>query len=94
MILKFISVLVLFVSLMFTDLVQAAGIRSFENLIIVIEGKVRKGDFKRFVRLVKEGQGRATGVWLFYPGGDFSESIKIGRALRELELSSQVPSVV
>ena len=59
---------------------------------VVIEGRIEQGDFDKFIRLVKDGQGRVQGVVLFSPGGDFEEAIKIGRALRSLDLGSMVPS--
>lgn len=58
---------------------------------IVIEGLLAPGDFDAFLRLVKENQGKITKVVVFSPGGDFSEAIRIGRAMRALELGSQVP---
>jgi hypothetical protein len=58
---------------------------------IIIEGPIEAGDFDIFIKIVRENQGKVSGVWLFSPGGDFDEAIKIGRALRALELSSQAP---
>jgi hypothetical protein len=56
-----------------------------------IEGTIEPGDYERFVKIVKENQGQLSGVHLYSPGGDFVEAMKIGRALRALELSSMVP---
>lgn len=56
-----------------------------------IEGPIEAGDYERFYRIAKENQGQLNGVHIYSPGGDFMEAIKIGRALRSLELSSQVP---
>lgn len=58
---------------------------------VVIEGLIEKGDFERFINIVKENQGEISGVYIFSPGGNFDESMKIGRAVRALELSSMVP---
>ncbi len=58
---------------------------------IVIEGNIELGDFDTFVRIARENQGHVSGVFIFSPGGDFSEAMKIGRAMRALELASQVP---
>lgn len=58
---------------------------------IIIEGSIEPGDFETFVRIVEENQGKVSGVYIFSPGGDFYEAMKIGRAMRALELSSQVP---
>lgn len=59
---------------------------------VVIEGRIEQGDFEKFIRIVREGQGQIWGIALFSPGGDFEEAIKIGRALRALDLNSLVPS--
>lgn len=56
-----------------------------------IEGIIETGDYSRFLKIVEENQGKLGGVYLYSPGGDFLEAIKIGKALRALELSSQVP---
>jgi len=58
---------------------------------IVIEGEIKSGDFEIFIQIVKENQGKVSGVYIFSPGGDFYEAMKIGRAMRALELSSHVP---
>lgn len=59
---------------------------------IVIEGEIQSGDYDAFIELVEAGQGRFSTVALMSSGGDFEEAIKIGRALRALELSTLVPS--
>jgi hypothetical protein len=59
--------------------------------VLAIEGPIETGDYERFLTVVKENQGLLSGVYLFSAGGDFVEAMKIGRALRALELSSQVP---
>ena len=76
--------------------VMAADIRphisgSGSYRAVVIEGEIVPGDFETFKRIVKENQGKVSGVYLFTLGGDFYEAMKIGSALRSLELSSQVP---
>ena len=58
---------------------------------IVIEGNIESGDSETFIRIIKENQGHVSGVYLFTPGGDFYEAMKIGRVMRTLELSSTVP---
>lgn len=65
------------------------GTGSFRQM--VIEGTIEPGDFDRFIKIVKENQGQMSGVYLFSAGGDFDEGMKIGRAMRALELSSTVP---
>lgn len=56
-----------------------------------IEGQIEAGDYERFLKIAKESQGDLSGIWLYSAGGDFMEAIKIGRAMRALELSSNVP---
>lgn len=90
------SVICLLVALIHTAPANAADIRPFISgsgsfRAIVIEGNIEQGDFETFVRIVKENQGKISGVHIFSPGGDFYEAMKIGRAMRALELSSQVP---
>lgn len=58
---------------------------------IVIEGPIIQGDYERFLQVVRENQARVGTVYLFTPGGDFDEAMKIGRAMRALELDSMVP---
>lgn len=58
---------------------------------IVIEGNIEPGDFETFIRIVRENQGQVSAVRIFSPGGDFYEAMKIGRAMRALELGSMVP---
>ena len=56
-----------------------------------IEGRIEPGDYERFLRIVKESQAQLSSVYLYSPGGDFLEAIKIGRAIRALELSTRAP---
>lgn len=58
---------------------------------IVIEGTIERGDYELFLKIVRENQARVSGVYLFTPGGDFQEAMRIGKALRDLALFSQVP---
>ena len=58
---------------------------------LVIEGKIQAGDFQKFVSIVRSYKGKIGVVYIFSPGGDFEEAMKIGRAMRALELSSMVP---
>lgn len=43
------------------------------------------------MRIVRENRGLISGVYIFSPGGDFYEAMKLGRAIRDLELSTMVP---
>ena len=65
------------------------GTGSFRQM--VIEGVIAHGDFDKFIKIVEESQGKMSGIYLFSSGGDFDEAMKIGRAMRALELSSAVP---
>lgn len=90
------TVLFLMFAMLHTAVASAADIRPFISgsgsyRAIVIEGNIEPGDFESFVRIAKENQGKVSGVYIFSPGGDFYEAMKIGRAMRALELSSQVP---
>ena len=58
---------------------------------LIIEGPIESGDYEHFLKVVKDNQGKLTDVYLLSPGGDFVEAMKIGRALRALEMGSVVP---
>ena len=58
---------------------------------ITIEGEIQSGDSDTFVRIARENQGKLRSVYIYSPGGDFYEAMKIGRAMRALELHSQAP---
>lgn len=77
-------------------LVSAADVRSYISgsgsyRSVIIEGVIEPGDHERFLRVIQENQGNISGLYIFSPGGDFYEAMKIGRSMRALELSSQVP---
>jgi len=59
---------------------------------LVIEGEIETGDFQKFLDAIKKNQGQISTVWIFSQGGDFQEAMKIGRAMRALELASMVPT--
>ena len=58
---------------------------------LIIEGEIESGDYEHFLKVVKDNQGKLADVYLLSPGGDFVEAMKIGRALRALEMGSVVP---
>jgi hypothetical protein len=58
---------------------------------LIIEGPIEGGDYEHFIKVVKDNQGKLDDVYLLSPGGDFVEAMKIGRAMRALELGSMVP---
>ncbi|MGK2849265.1 MAG: hypothetical protein ACSLEX_04365 [Minisyncoccota bacterium] len=94
---KLLAIALCFVlAMLHTALATAADIRPFISgsgsfRVILIEGNIEPGDFETFIRIIKENQGKISGVYIFSPGGDFYEAMKIGGAMRALELSSQVP---
>lgn len=79
---------------LFSDAVLAAEITLHSKgdyRYVSIEGKIARGDFKKIESLFRENNGSISSVCLYSPGGDFDEAMKIGRLLRTLEISSQVP---
>jgi hypothetical protein len=59
----------------------------------VLEGKIERGDFDKFLDFVFKSQ-NAVEIYLASPGGDMGEAIKIGIAIRQLNLSTIVPGKV
>lgn len=74
----------------------AADIRFFGNSYLgqslVIEGPIEFGDYQRAEAILRQGRGEIISVFIFSPGGDFVEAMKIGRLLRTLELHTWPPS--
>ena len=66
-------------------------VRTGDYRSLVIEGEIESGDYEHFLKAVKDNQGKLADVYLLSPGGDFVEAMKIGRALRALEMRSGVP---
>ncbi|KGM54671.1 hypothetical protein N800_06745 [Lysobacter daejeonensis GH1-9] len=76
---------------------QAAEIRTQTGsgyTDFVLEGVIEPGDTERLVELVRETPEALSNLWLFSPGGDYEESMRLGRTLRALEFSTMVPSRV
>lgn len=90
---KLLTILFAFVACMpaFAGDVWLTTSRSGNYKAIVIEGEIASGDFDSFRRIAKAGKGRVSGVYIFSPGGDFDEAMKIGKAIRALELTTNVP---
>lgn len=59
--------------------------------LIVMEGEIMKGDYERFIKKIEQHNGKIGKVYIFSPGGNFSEAIEIGRAIRRLELTTVIP---
>src|SRR5208282_1914877 len=53
---------------------------------VVIEGTIEAGDFEKFIKIIRDNEGQISMVYIFSAGGDFYEAMKIGRAMRALEL--------
>jgi hypothetical protein len=58
---------------------------------IVIEGVIEPGDFEKVYDALKENGPLATRMFLFSPGGDVEEAIKIAELIRELKLETRIP---
>lgn len=85
------------VSLLLSKSTFAADIRLFTGSdgnfqAIVIEGEIASGDYEKFLKIIRNGRGNISNVYLYSSGGNYYEAMKIGRAMRSLELSSTVPS--
>jgi hypothetical protein len=59
----------------------------------VLEGRIESGDFDKFTDFVLK-RDNAVEIYLASPGGDLGEAIKIGLAIRQLNLSTIVPGKV
>jgi hypothetical protein len=91
---SFTAAITLVIGLLYASVATSADIRtvslgSYQK--VLIEGPIAAGDFEKFIAVIKENKGAVIGVNIFSSGGDFYEAMKIGRAMRALELSSQVP---
>ncbi|TCD48609.1 hypothetical protein [Chlorobium sp. N1] len=88
----------LWTALFFSASVRAADIRTVDAgegfpRAVVIEGHIRSGDYEAFLGAVKAGEGRVSRVYVFSPGGSVVEAMKIGMAMRRLELTSVAPAM-
>jgi hypothetical protein len=62
------------------------------TLGVRIEGKIEPGDADKLLKIyVYFGPAAASKVFLWSPGGNLQESIKIGRLIRQLRLSTYAP---
>lgn len=89
----YITFLVVFVvnpGVLFAADIRLLGASS-EMPAIKIEGEIQSGDYERFINLVRLSNGSVGKIYLFSNGGDFYEAMKIGRAVRALELTSEIP---
>jgi hypothetical protein len=58
---------------------------------VVIEGTIERGDCEIFRNIAKSHFPNITKVVICSSGGDFYESMKIGRLIRQLELETSIP---
>jgi len=75
---------------------QAANIWHLQEgrrVEVVIEGEINQGDFRDLEVLLKEKGPLVDTVFLYSSGGDAKEAMKIGRMLRELEVTTEAPGV-
>lgn len=58
---------------------------------VVIEGTIQPGDFEKIHHALKKSGPFTTRLYLFSPGGDVQESIKIAELVRTLKLETIIP---
>lgn len=71
---------------------NAAEFRNYKREFLILEGPIVQGDFDKFISQIKDGQGAISEIFIFTPGGDFEEAMRIGRAIRALKLATSAPS--
>ena len=59
---------------------------------ILIEGEIQPGDYLKFFESILIANPWVYTVEIFSPGGDLTEAMLIGRAIRKLRLKTEVPS--
>jgi hypothetical protein len=60
---------------------------------VVVEGEIVPGDFDRLKSLLRSKGPRVRIVYLYSPGGEAKEAMKIGRMLRTLEITTEAPGI-
>ena len=60
---------------------------------IMIEGEITKGDYAKFANAFIDNRDTSA-VYLYSPGGDFNEALKIGRLIHALKLTTWAPMAV
>src|SRR5262249_10730318 len=56
----------------------------------ILEGRIESGDFEKFIDFVFNRE-NAVEIYLASPGGNLGEAMRIGMAIRQLNLSTIVP---
>jgi hypothetical protein len=69
--------------------VYAAEIRTYARNWVLLEGKIEKGDYDKILKIADLGI--TEGIYLFSPGGDLVEAMKIGRLVRSLRWATNAP---
>lgn len=77
--------------LIFSGIVHAAEIRAFARTWVLLEGKIEKGDYDKIFKIADILSGTTQGIYLFSPGGDVVEAMKIGRLVRSLRWTTNAP---
>lgn len=76
------------------DVRQARTARGQPLGAIMIEGKIEKGDFEKFTNFFIDNPRINSSVYLYSPGGDFTEALKIGRLIHTLKLTTWAPQSI
>lgn len=74
---------------MFSGFAHTADIRSIAQTWILLEGQIEKGDYDKIFKIAELGL--TEGIYLFSPGGDVVEAMKIGRLVRSLRWTTNAP---
>ena len=85
------AVLLFFSISILTTIVHAAEIRVFARSWVLLEGKNEKGDYDKIFKIAEFMPGLTEGIYLFSPGGDVAEAIRIGRLIRRLRWTTDAP---
>lgn len=72
-----------------SGIVYAAEIRPFARNWVLLEGAIEKGDYDKILKIAELGI--TEGIYLFSPGGDVVEAMKIGRLVRSLRWTTAAP---
>lgn len=88
------SALFTFQSAIAADIRPAKSARGEPLGAIMIEGEITQGDYVKFINAFIDNPGRNSSVYLYSPGGDFIEALKIGRLIHTLKLTTWAPMSV
>lgn len=76
------------------DIRQARTARGQPLGAIMIEGKIEQGDFEKFTNFFIDNPRINSAVYLYSPGGNFAEALKIGRLVHTLKLTTWAPQSI